>query len=183
MSIPDNNLKVIAGVSQPMIRFYQKALPFRDEYFDKYFKNSKEENILRTVLFINDVKTVDNNFFNSNDYEENIPEDNAFNYKILKYNPSDIKIEVRTKNKGFLYFSDGYDDYWNAYVDSKQTTVYRANINFKAVMVPSGPHIIRFLYRPIYHLISLWLYFLTLLAAFLYILWHLIIHKKKTGVA
>ena len=176
--VPDNNLEVLAGVSQPIIKFYQKVLPFRNEYYYKYFLDPKGESILRTVLFIDDAKTIASNFFYHNDYEKNIPEDSAFDYKILKYNPSDVKIEIHVKNKGFLYFSDGYDEYWHAYLDSKQTTLYRANINFKAVMVPSGTHTIRFIYRPVFHIFSLWLYFLTLLGALLYVLCYLLFFKK-----
>jgi len=183
--IPDNNLRAIAGVSQPIIEFYQKALPYRDEHFNMYFMNSAAEGVLREVLFINDVAAVDRDLL-WDARVDSVPNDDLPRYKMLKYSPSDIEIETQTQRKSFLYFSDGYDNYWKAYVDSKPVTLYRANINFKAVIVPPGEHTVRFVYRPVFHIVALWLYFLTLLAVSFYALLYLIMRvaaRRKKGMS
>ncbi|MFH1305907.1 MAG: YfhO family protein, partial [Candidatus Omnitrophota bacterium] len=185
MDIPDNNLRAITGVSQPIIGFYQKALPYRDEYFNMYFMNPAAEGVLREVLFINDVAAVDRDLL-WDARVDGVPNDDLPRYKMLKYSPSDIEIETQTQRKSFLYFSDGYDNYWKAYVDSKPVTLYRANINFKAVIVPPGEHTVRFVYRPVFHIVALWLYFLTLSAVSFYVLLYLIMRvaaRRKKGTA
>jgi len=173
MSIPDNNLRVIAGVSQPVIEFYRKALPYRDEHFNMYFMNPAAEGVLREVLFINDMAEIDRDLL-WDARADDVPDDDLPRYKMLKYSPSDIEIETQTSRKSFLYFSDGYENYWKAYVDAAPVPLYRANINFKAVIVPPGEHTVRFVYRPVFHIAALWLYFLTLLAILVYVLLYLI---------
>ncbi|GEM_PF-2289346 len=184
--VPDNNMRVIAGVSQPIIGFYRKAVPYRDEHFNMYFMNPAAEGVLREVLFINDVAAVDRDLL-WDARVDSVPNDDLPRYKMLKYSPSDIEIETQTQRKSFLYFSDGYDSYWKAYVDAAPVPLYRANINFKAVRVPPGEHTVRFVYRPVFHIIAIWLYFLTLLAVLIYVFLYLIMRaiprrKKKDGI-
>jgi len=178
-SIPNNNLKVVTGVSEPTIRMYYKAIPYKEQHLDRYFKDPGEEDTLRNVLFIND-KAVDEELLYDPGHEGEISLDNSFDYRMLSYNPSDIRIEVSTKDKGFLYFSDGYDDCWNAYVDSKPVDLYRANINFKAVIVPPGTHTVRFVYKPTFHILALVSYFSAILTVVVF-LWYLAIQSHSFG--
>jgi len=167
--IPQNNLEVIAGVSEPIIRFYSKAMAYKDEHFNEYFKNQTEEKFLKNILFINDNKEIKDDLLYS--HERDKTANNSFGYKVMNYNPNNLKIEVNSKNKGFLYFSDGYDGYWKAYLDSKPTALYRANINFKAIMLPEGTHIVEFIYKPFPHIMSLYIYSLTLVGILSYVLY------------
>jgi hypothetical protein len=44
----------------------------------------------------------------------------------------------------WLLYSDSYQSSWKAAVDGKATEVHRADINFKAVWVPGGHHLVKF---------------------------------------
>lgn len=48
-----------------------------------------------------------------------------------------------------MYFiSDAYYPGWKAFVNGKETKIYRANYTFRAVPVPEGEHEIKFVYQP-----------------------------------
>jgi len=68
--------------------------------------------------------------------------------EILSYTPNKIEITCETEKDMFLYISDTFYPGWKAYVDGKNTELYRANIAFRAVEVPKGRHTIVFKYVP-----------------------------------
>lgn len=108
---------------------------FEKIFFDKNFDPSK------TILL-----------------EENINKDLALrfggsnhltNVQILVYTPNEIKLETSTEGDSLLFLSDTYFPGWKAFVDGKETKIYRANYTFRAVGVPSGNHDVEFLYNPL----------------------------------
>ncbi len=176
MSIPVNNIMVICGVTEPIIKFHKKAIDYRDEYFDKYFKDAEKEDVLRRTLFIHGAEGIDKEVLYKSDQVNTEIDDNLFHYNVLKYMPNELTLRVYTANRGFLYFSDGYDNYWETYVDGKISQLWRANINFKAVLIEPGAHIVEFNYVPTYHILSLILHFVTIVSIIIYICIY-IIHK------
>ncbi|PAD71864.1 YfhO family protein, partial [Paenibacillus campinasensis] len=66
-----------------------------------------------------------------------------------------ITMEVNVIDKQFLVLTDNYLEDWTAYIDGKETKVYRANYIFKGIVVPEGEHSITFKYEPEYLKISL----------------------------
>jgi len=87
--------------------------------------------------------------------EENLPidllkltnEKIANNVIIEAYQPNEVAIEVDTAQKGFLVLTDSYYPGWRAKIDGRQTKIYQADYNFRAIIVPSGKHIITFEYE------------------------------------
>lgn len=71
-----------------------------------------------------------------------------FRYRVIDYDYDNLKMDVRAGTAGFVYFADGYDPAWRAFVDGKETKVYRADGNFKAIAVPPGEHAVSFSYSP-----------------------------------
>ena len=66
---------------------------------------------------------------------------------------------VFTDSDGILYWADGYDKDWRAYINGKEVPVYRANINFKAVSLPKGANNINFIYEPFLFKLGLFVFY------------------------
>jgi len=58
-------------------------------------------------------------------------------------------IETTSSQAGFLLLSDAYYPGWRARLDGQEETVYRADYLFRAVLVPSGQHVVEFTFDPI----------------------------------
>ena len=80
-------------------------------------------------------------------------------YAVKKYQYNSFEIEVKTEKAGMLYWSDGYDRWWQADINGKEVPIYRANFNFKAIFIPPGLNDIRFIYRPILFLTGLHVFY------------------------
>ena len=55
-------------------------------------------------------------------------------------------VDVTAEPGAWLVYADSYHPGWKATVDGKSVMVYRANLDFKAVYVPSGQHKVRFVF-------------------------------------
>jgi hypothetical protein len=70
------------------------------------------------------------------------------NVRPIVYKANKVVLESDTDNDAFVYVSDTHYPGWRAYVDGKETKIYRANLAFRAVKVPKGKHTIVFRYVP-----------------------------------
>lgn len=68
---------------------------------------------------------------------------------LLSYKPN--KISFKTKNSGnsLLFISDNYYPEWKVRIDDKESELLIADYSFRAVAVPKGNHIVRFIYTPL----------------------------------
>ncbi len=76
---------------------------------------------------------------------------------ITSYKPEEVIIQTENDAPQLLFLSDAYAPGWKATIDGIPTFVYRANYAFRAVVVPTGTHIVSFVYRPISYTIGLYL--------------------------
>jgi hypothetical protein len=58
------------------------------------------------------------------------------------------RIEVEADRPALVVMADAYDPGWRASVDGREAPVLRANVAFRAVVVPSGRHVLVLVYRP-----------------------------------
>ncbi len=65
-----------------------------------------------------------------------------------------IKVKTVLSQPGFLILSENYYPAWKAYVDGKQTKIYRANYLFRAVYLNQGEHEVRFVFNSVPYLIG-----------------------------
>lgn len=68
---------------------------------------------------------------------------------ITSYEPQKIVIDAKTNAPQMLFLSDNYYPGWKAYVDNKETEIYRANYTFRSIYLPKGNHVVKFIYEPI----------------------------------
>ncbi len=89
-----------------------------------------------------------------------------------------VSFNVFSETGGFIVFSDTYYPGWKAFIDGKETHIYRANYRFKAVQIDSGRHFVEFVFKPrdFSFGAALSVFSLVLLLTALYIL---TIHKRR----
>jgi hypothetical protein len=64
------------------------------------------------------------------------------------YFDNQVIIKANLSADGYLFLSDSFYPGWKAFVDKKETKIYRANYTFRAVFVPEGEHEVKFLFQP-----------------------------------
>jgi len=80
--------------------------------------------------------------------DRTLKEGNVKGVSYLEEITGESKVLVDHDGDGLLFVSDSYYPGWRAYLDGKETKIYRANYTFRAVFVPSGKHMIDFIYKP-----------------------------------
>jgi hypothetical protein len=70
------------------------------------------------------------------------------NVSIISISSTRAVFDTCLSEPGFLVFTDSYYPGWKAYIDGKETKVYRANYAFKAVVADAGQHEIIFEFKP-----------------------------------
>jgi hypothetical protein len=68
--------------------------------------------------------------------------------EIVSYTPEKVTIKTDSESPKLLFLSDAFDAGWYASVDGKESYVYRADYDFRAVEVPAGNHTVEFRYHP-----------------------------------
>ncbi len=68
--------------------------------------------------------------------------------KLVRADANAQEFSVTTDKPALFYISDTYFPGWKATVNKDPTTIYRANYNFRAVVVPSGESSVSFTYVP-----------------------------------
>ena len=98
---------------------------------------------------------------------------------MMEFDPNNVLLEVDAGQDSLLYYSDGFDRSWRAFIDGKETKIYRTNAAFKSVIVEKGKHSVRFEYDPRLYKVTLFCYFAGIITAgttFIYAAF-----KRKTG--
>jgi hypothetical protein len=93
------------------------------------------------------------------------------NVEILSYTTNQAEMKVETAQQAILVFSDSYYPGWSAEVDGRETTIYRANITQRAVVVPAGDHQVKFRFKAPTVVVGFWISMgalLVFLACFLF---------------
>ncbi len=186
----DKNENASTQVTFPLDRF---SLIYEQDGW-KIFENKK---VAPRVFLVNDYK-----IFSSIEEFEKIFFDNSFDVsqtilleespgfeantlknpgklELLSYLPNEIDIKVQAVGNNLLFLSDTYYPGWKAYVDDKETGIYRANYAFRAVAIPSGIHHVKFLYDPMSFKIG---YIISLISLASLVILLLTIKKRKLDI-
>ncbi|MDO8657209.1 MAG: YfhO family protein [Candidatus Levybacteria bacterium] len=114
----------------------------------KDLSGKDEEDVLNAVLDPNFNPTSEVVLEEQADFIGKTGDKNYSNIKIDEYLENSTKIRVSSKDSGFLVMTRTFYPGWIAYVDDKQSKIYRANYAFQAVEVPKGEHIVKFVFEP-----------------------------------
>ena len=72
----------------------------------------------------------------------------AADVRAVSYSPERSVWRVRTDRPGYLFTGDAYYPGWEAELDGRPATLYRANLAFRAVYVPAGEHVVVHRFEP-----------------------------------
>ncbi len=67
---------------------------------------------------------------------------------LIRNEPERMAWEVETEAPGLLLVNDAYYPGWTATVDGEPSDILRANIAFRAILVPDGRHEVAMQYQP-----------------------------------
>jgi hypothetical protein len=67
---------------------------------------------------------------------------------LVSYKANESEFSTKSSVNTLFFISDTYFPGWKAYLDEKETKIYRANYAFRAVEVPRGSHKLIFKYKP-----------------------------------
>lgn len=134
---------------------YKKALP-------RVFLVDSYEVIDQPLVELQTVYKKENNLRQTLFLEEKVPLGKSpdilsGNATISMYLPNEITITTNANKDSLVFLSDTYYPGWKAFVDAKETKIYRADYAFRAAVVPKGKHIVRFVYQPMSFTIGLFL--------------------------
>ncbi|MFL5083787.1 MAG: glycosyltransferase family 39 protein [Xanthobacteraceae bacterium] len=68
--------------------------------------------------------------------------------RIVRYANTDVIVEVDAPAGGILVLNDMWHPWWRAGIDGAAADILKANIIFRAVVVPPGTHTVRFTFHP-----------------------------------
>ena len=64
--------------------------------------------------------------------------------QIVNYQANEITIKTQNHGDGFLILTDTFYPAWHVTIDGKESRIYRADYNFRGIIVPKGSHILNF---------------------------------------
>ncbi|MGL5112312.1 MAG: YfhO family protein [Flavobacterium sp.] len=80
---------------------------------------------------------------------KNIVKDSLANIVLNTYQPNHLAYTSNNQNAGLALFSEMYyAKGWKAFVDGKETPIYRADYVLRAIEIPAGKHTIEFKFEP-----------------------------------
>lgn len=71
-----------------------------------------------------------------------------FTSKIVLKDDEYLKARVNSNTDGILTLNDNYYFGWRAYIDGKETKIFRSNFLFRGIYFPKGSHIVEYKYQP-----------------------------------
>lgn len=108
----------------------------REEFESIFFADDFDPS--STIILEEDLK--DQRFSDSN---------HRSNIEALSYGPNEIEFKTNADGDRLLFISDAYYPGWKAFVNGKETKIYRANYTFRAIVVPLRANRVKFTYDPL----------------------------------
>ena len=160
--IPYPALVEMFAVDKPVFQFKKEFVQVEESEIPAFLRRLgpvKSVNLLQDAAIIVDkkldaslskLKRKTGEYVNRNQEVPFANGESGFTYTVEDYTYDSCDLKVSTDNEGLLYWADGYDKGWHAYVNKKEVPLYRANVNFKAIAIPKGTSYINFTYDPFF---------------------------------
>jgi hypothetical protein len=172
--LPPLVLKEVFAVKQPLLQFRERAEIVGDEEFAERLAGLGEDKAietLRTRVFVDralpgaaasapssGLAPLQGRDPNDGTASRE-PGGGGLRYAVESYNVNSVEMKVIAPRRGLLYWVDGYDKDWRAYVNGAEVPIARANLNFKAIALPAGESRVRFTFEPADFKVALWAFY------------------------
>ncbi len=159
----EKGIRVPEGKSRPVFQNPKFKLVFEDKSVQVY----ENKNVLPRAFLVhdfivepNDQKIIDQINKPKFDLTKKIILEEKPNFIIsqketkqnkvewLGYIPGRIKLAVKSDQAGFLFLANSNYPGWSAFIDNKETKIYRADFTFSAIEISEGEHLVEFIYSP-----------------------------------
>lgn len=144
----DKFKKIYNSGSVAVLENYQA---FPRAFFVKNVSFSNDDSITAQKMIENSGRLNEIAFVTSKD--KNILETPSIGVKssiaVETYQSGKVVLSTDSDDKAFLVLMDTFFPGWKAFVDGRQTEIFRANFAFRAVFVPKGQHRVSFVYDPV----------------------------------
>ena len=193
--IPPLALKEMFCVGESIFQFRQGVVGFADDELSPFLNKMDSENaarLLRNCIMVNreDIDASLAKFrispakceafiHNASSTKGGQRGNDHFSYSVKEYQYDSFRMNVVTDKEGILYWSDGFDNGWHAYVNGEEVSIYRANINFKAIVIPKGVSHINFVYEHTLFKLALWAFYGALMLAVTFAIMTCLMKKRK----
>jgi len=109
--------------------------------------------------------------------------------EVIEYTPNQVRIRIAADRAGVLILGDSYFTGWKAYRQLPDETeeelpIYRVDGNFRALLLESGTHTVRFVYSPMSFKLGLYISFMAatvILLAMAYLMWRRFYREDPDG--
>ena len=123
----------------PRAKMYYDVKVYKDEEQLKKYMSSQEFDYRKTLVIEKDIPDSQFPVLDSNSLVNS-------DVKMTNYSLNRIEFDVNTSETGMLYLSEVYYPAWKAYIDGKETEIYRADYCMRAIYISKGNHKVVFEY-------------------------------------
>ncbi len=123
----------------PRAKMYYDVKVYKDEEQLKKYMSSQEFDYRKTLVIEKDIPDSQFPVLDSNSLVNS-------DVKMTNYSLNRIEFDVNTSENGMLYLSEVYYPAWKAYIDGKETEIYRADYCMRAIYISKGNHKVVFEY-------------------------------------
>jgi uncharacterized membrane protein YfhO len=67
---------------------------------------------------------------------------------LLRYANTEVDVEVEAPGGGILLLNDIWHPWWRASIDGADAEILKADVIFRAVVIPRGHHVVHFKFEP-----------------------------------
>lgn len=138
--------KYLIDYNTGKVQLYPTALPRAFIVFNARFIENDDQILER--LSINDPSSEVLLSARGNDIlgQDAVP--SSWSVNIPHYEKNRAVLATHSNQDGFLVLSDTFFPGWHARIDGKETPIFRANYDFRAIVLPKGDHEVIFEYHP-----------------------------------
>jgi len=138
----------------------RKKIDIKEMKKVSWFGTHELDDVYRnTIPYMKDIRMNMDRFLTTKDHH----------VQVDHFSINEVVISAENTIGGYLLYNDGWSKYWKAYDHDQELPIAVANYNSKAVFLPPGKHLVRFVFSPTLYKTALVLYYAALVLSCVFI--------------